>query len=485
MKLFRKARTVRTKFYVMVVLSAVILYTATLVTAHFIHSSSLETRYQNLCKTVIETTSGLIAGKDINSYTDDAYSFEYIQLDQKIDTLKSTIPDIYSIGIYKMTAEGMGTVFTTENTSANGDNISSYDRNWGRYRESFLKSEVIDDAQIMTDSGMAVAYCMPVESGNAETFYICASVLQEKIDAENMLFLKSNLFALAFVVIFIFLFVILFVERRVVRPVVKISTMVNKAANTNDSELINEIREGSVKTGNEIENIHRSLLKIYTLKSRMINAIEKSDDNSVDSVAWLIRRMDVFNSSHLDNSLQYIMVFLSEMRNKEAYKGKITDEGVENVLLAAPFHDVGKLMIPENIVNKPGKLTEEEFEIMKDHCVFGARIIQHMYIENSSESYLGLAKEIALHHHERWDGEGYPNRLKAEQIPLYVRVVSIATVFDTLLSKRAYNRAFSFKEAVATIVSEKGKLFDPALVDILLESKDKFYNAYLKIKEAE
>ena len=479
----KKDKTVKRRFYIAVVLSAVLMYVLTLAVANFIHTSSTQTRYKNLCKSVIQTVNGLIADGDMEAYINDRNSYNYIQLDQKLDGLKQTIPGIHIIGIYLMTPEGMGTVFTTENVGAGGSVITKYDSHWQKYRESFLNNEVIENAYIITDAGPAIAYCQPVLSRDNYSVYLCTSVLKERIDGENMDFLKSIVIALAGVILVILLGVFVLINVKIVNPLKKIGGIVYKAADTEESDFIDEITENYVKAGNEIENICRSLLNIYTQKTRLASSVKKADKENVESFVWLLQRMDVLNSAHLDNFLEYIMLLLAELKEDNKYAEQITRSMYGNILLAAPLHDVGKLVIPEEIVNKPGKLTDEEFELMKKHCEYGGAIISDMYASHINEGYLEYAREIALHHHEKWDGTGYPHGLKGEEIPLYVRIVTIATVFDTLVSERPYSRAFSFKEAMKVLVSEKGKLFDPDLVDVFVKSKDKVYNIYEKNKE--
>ena len=133
---------------------------------------------------------------------------------------------------------------------------------------------------------------------------------------------------------------------------------------------------------------------------------------------------------------------------------------VENILYAAPMHDLGKIGIPDRILLKPGKLDSEEWEIMKEHAIIGARIL-----EGSDAEFIKLGEVIAMCHHEKWDGTGYPYNLKGEEIPLVARIVALADVFDALSSKRAYKEAFPLEKAFAIIREGKGSHFDPKVVD--------------------
>jgi len=125
---------------------------------------------------------------------------------------------------------------------------------------------------------------------------------------------------------------------------------------------------------------------------------------------------------------------------------------------ASMLHDVGKVAIPKSVIRKPGKLTEDEFQIVKGHAKIGAKILSH-------HRWFAVACQIAQHHHEKWDGSGYPDGLKGEEIPLPARIVAVADVFDALVSRRPYKNPWSLEDAVAEIVKSKGQAFDPQVVD--------------------
>ena len=162
------------------------------------------------------------------------------------------------------------------------------------------------------------------------------------------------------------------------------------------------------------------------------------------------------------------------MRRDGIYRDQLTDEYINDVVNSAPLHDVGKIKISDTILNKPGKLTDEEFNEMKKHTLAGNEIIQQaMELVSSDSGYLKEAKNLATYHHEKWNGSGYPMGLKGEDIPLSARVMAVADVFDALVSKRSYKEPFSFEKAVSIIEEGSGNHFDPSVVKAFLEVKDK------------
>jgi putative two-component system response regulator len=156
----------------------------------------------------------------------------------------------------------------------------------------------------------------------------------------------------------------------------------------------------------------------------------------------------------------------------------LSEELVELIRLAAPFHDVGKIRIPEHILLKPGALTPEEFEVMKTHATTGARILS-----GGKLPLLRMAEEIALTHHERWDGTGYPQGLKGEAIPLSGRIVALADAFDALISVRLYRTGRSIEEAVSEIKRHAGTQFDPGVVEAFLAHSAEPWTARLRTQD--
>ena len=137
--------------------------------------------------------------------------------------------------------------------------------------------------------------------------------------------------------------------------------------------------------------------------------------------------------------------------------------------MAAAMHDIGKIKIPDRILNKPGRLTDEEYDIMKKHSIYGAEIIRKAMGDIEETDYITVAYNIARYHHERYDGKGYPDGLKGEDIPLEARVMALADVYDALISERVYKKAFSVEKAKEIILDGSGTQFDPCLVPLFLE----------------
>ena len=196
--------------------------------------------------------------------------------------------------------------------------------------------------------------------------------------------------------------------------------------------------------------------------------IESIQKNIILSVATVVEERDKSTGEHIARTEEYVRELIGKMKKLPKYS-HLNSDFYDNVMLAAPMHDIGKIKIPDAILNKPGKLTAEEYEIMKGHSAYGAEIIEKTMRDIEDEDYFEIACNIAKYHHERYDGEGYPDGLKEDEIPLEARMMALADVYDALVSERVYKEAFSEEEAVRIIEECSGTQFDPELARLFLE----------------
>ena len=191
---------------------------------------------------------------------------------------------------------------------------------------------------------------------------------------------------------------------------------------------------------------------------------------TIMSFATLAEFRDLETGAHIKRIKEYTRIIAEELKSIPKYNGIINDKYINLLVLSCPLHDIGKVGIPDSILMKKGKLTPEEFEIMKKHTVYGKQAIEAVESDTGQLSFLHLAKEIAISHHEKWDGSGYPYGLKDTKIPLSGRIVAIADVFDGLVSRRVYKPPFTLREAIDIILSGRGGHFDPEVVDVFMDN---------------
>ena len=194
----------------------------------------------------------------------------------------------------------------------------------------------------------------------------------------------------------------------------------------------------------------------------------------VFSLAKLAESRDPETGAHLERMREYSRVLAQYLATQPKYEHIIDADFIRAIYLTSPLHDIGKVGIPDNILLKPGRLTSEEFEIMKQHTTIGCNTLDAAYAACPSAEYLRLARDIANSHHEKYDGSGYPNGLKGTEIPLCGRIVALADVYDALTTKRVYKDAFSHEAAKKIIIEGLGSHFDPDVVDAFLHKEDRF-----------
>ncbi|MES2264428.1 MAG: two-component system response regulator [Pseudomonadota bacterium] len=196
-----------------------------------------------------------------------------------------------------------------------------------------------------------------------------------------------------------------------------------------------------------------------------LSEINHLQDASICVMVSLAEFRDECTGNHVRRTQEYVRLLATELARKPHYQDLLTANHIELMAKSAPLHDVGKIAIPDHILLKPGKLTADEFDIMKTHAQRGHDILlragDHM---GENGQFLALARDIALCHHEKWDGSGYPNALAGDEIPLAARLMAVADVFDALCSRRPYKEPMSSAQAAAFIADGSGKHFDPEVV---------------------
>jgi putative two-component system response regulator len=200
--------------------------------------------------------------------------------------------------------------------------------------------------------------------------------------------------------------------------------------------------------------------------SNMQNAV-------IVGMANLIESRDKSTGQHVKNTQVYVEMIANALYEKGLFKNVLTEEYKNNMIKAAPLHDVGKIKVPDAILTKPGKLTEEEFERIKTHVTEGAKIIDDILGDVEEPEYLEVARDIAKYHHEKWNGTGYPEGLTGEDIPLCARVMAIADVFDALYEDRVYKRGIRpLSLTMQYIEDDRGNHFDPEITDVFMGLKE-------------
>jgi putative two-component system response regulator len=227
------------------------------------------------------------------------------------------------------------------------------------------------------------------------------------------------------------------------------------------------------------ENLKKNNIE---LMQELIN----TQDITIVALAKLAEFRDPETGEHLERMREYAKAIAKELKKKDKYKEYITPKYIENIYKSTPLHDIGKVGIPDDVLLKPGKLTPEEFEVMKRHSEIGGDAISSATkLTGMKQSFLDMGKDIAYHHHEKWNGKGYPKGLAGEVIPLTARITALADVYDALTSKRVYKEAFSHEKSRSIVIEESGEAFDPEIVEAFINIENDFKAIRREYKDKE
>lgn len=204
-----------------------------------------------------------------------------------------------------------------------------------------------------------------------------------------------------------------------------------------------------------------------------LHEISRYHSEMVMGFATLVESKDGSTGGHIKRTTEYVKLLANELRKRGYYREVLTKDYIQNLCQAAPMHDIGKIAVPDVVLQKPGRLTDEEFGIIKKHTVDGGRIIEETFGNLGNDEYSKMAYNVAKYHHEKWNGKGYPEGLKQQEIPLCARIMAVADVFDAVSEKRCYRDAMPLDQCFDIIRSGSGQDFDPIIAEVFLDSREK------------
>ncbi|MEW6078871.1 MAG: HD domain-containing phosphohydrolase [Thermodesulfobacteriota bacterium] len=223
--------------------------------------------------------------------------------------------------------------------------------------------------------------------------------------------------------------------------------------------------------------IIRDITTRKTMEQKLLDSyenIKQTQTMTILGLAKLAEYRDQNTGEHLERIMAYTKTLTEQLQHSPRYAEYVTPEYIEDIYISSMLHDIGKVGIPDDILLKPGPLTSDEYEIVKEHSKLGGDALRAVELQVKGKSFLTIGKQICYFHHERWDGKGYPVGLTREEIPLAARIVAVADVYDALTSDRVYKKAISHEDAMDIIIKEKGRQFDPEIVDALLIAESRF-----------
>lgn len=424
----------------------------------------------------------------VDSYIEKGRAAEgYADTLKVLEQICHSSDDIKYMYAYQFREDGVRVVFDvdTEDTIADRPGVVlAYDKSFEDLLPGVLFGQPVDPVITKDEYGWLLSVYEPLyNSAGKCVCYVAVDIEMSQIVSNTQIYLTKQISLFLGFFIMVLAFGLWLADYNIIYPLNAMSHGANAFAYTSTqerNESVERIKGLAIHTGDEIENLYNAYsqtteesMQYMTDIRKKSKQIDKLQGGLLMVLADIIESRDKCTGDHIRKTAEYTKIILERLKEKGEFKDKLTDEYIANVFRAAPLHDIGKINVPDAVLNKPDRLTDEEFKIMQGHTTAGYEIILRA-IENMEETgYLQQAKHMAHSHHEKWDGSGYPNHLVGEKIPLSARIMAVADVFDALVSRRSYKEPFSFEKAMSIIEEGAGKHFDPQIVAAFVESKDK------------
>lgn len=464
-----------------------IAFVTTFISAVFFKNFAME-HYTISGRALARSAASMIDGDRVEAYLNgEGDSADYRFTSQKLKELMDSEDFIEYVYAYQVKEDGAHVVFDFDTDFMAGDELGdviSYEDAFEDQYDDMLAGKPLESVTTSDEYGWLLISYEPVYDSDGNTVcYACCDINIEDILQTEMSYLGKALslflgFFLMIMVLFIWFF-----EFHLTYPIAAMTFATDGFdfnSNEDLAESVQRLADINITTNDEIEKLYGVLVGTITEtvgyfdklqeKSRQI---EKMQSDLIYILADLVESRDKYTGDHIKKTASYVELMLELLKEDKIYPELVNDEYIHDVINCAPLHDVGKIKVPDAILNKPARLTDEEFEEMKKHTIAGRRIVESAKQLSGDSSYLDEALNMAAYHHEKWDGSGYPEGLKGEDIPLSARIMAIADVFDALLSKRSYKEGFSFEKAMSIIEEGKGTHFDPVLTEVFMKHRDR------------
>ncbi len=415
-------------------------------------------------------------------------SENYRYTKERLERILTSSSEIAFLYVYKMEPEGFRVIFdidTPEVPAEKAGTLIPYDKAFEPYIPQLLKGEKVEPVITNDEYGYLLTAATPVyNSDGVCTCYAIADVDMEKLSQDWRSFLVEMISVFMGFFVLLCTFTIWLTDYNIIIPINSIAKSMDKLSHTEDDqesmdEDVKMFRTLGIHTGDELENLYLSACSMTKNQAEQMRSIRrlsestaKLQDGLIITMADLVENRDSDTGAHVQKTSAYVKIIVQGLKKKGYYPEKITPKFISDVVRSAPLHDVGKINIPDEVLNKPGKLTDEEYEIMKTHTTAGKAILEKAISTVEGDNYLKEARNMAAYHHERWDGKGYPDGMHGEVIPLSARIMAVADVFDALSSPRVYKPAFPLEKALAIIEEGRGTQFDPKCVEVFMDSLD-------------
>ena len=483
-----RGRSLRSKFILLISIAMVIIAALTTgISFRLFHEETVKEQTE-MADSILNVAVDMIDGDKVPEYIAKGRAVEgYDETEAGIRSLQLSSEKVQYVYVYQILEDGCHVVFDLEEDGTSGEEpgaVIDFDQAFAPYLPQLLAGQEIEPVISDETYGWLLTIYKPVYDSNGKCVcYVAADISMDELMSTELGFLAKIISLFLGIFLLIVAIVLNHVDYSTIFPINTMTMAARKFAVDSEEgrkESIKYIEEMDIQTGDEIEDLYHAFSRTtqdmvqYVDDVQEKNAtISRMQNNLIEVMADMVESRDQYTGDHVKKTAAYAEIILDEMKKEGIYEDQLTDTFVEDVIHSAPLHDVGKIQVSDTILNKPGKLTDEEFKEMQNHTLAGKEIIESAVDAVSDAGYLNEAKNLATYHHEKWNGKGYPYGISGEEIPLSARVMAVADVFDALVSKRSYKEGFPIEKALDIIREGIGTHFDPMVAQAFLNAEDR------------
>lgn len=494
-------RSLLKKVVVMVIVAEILLGALASITGYILYSKASIGEYFDIAKGVSKAISVIVDGDRIDEFLEKGRAAEgYNDIEKSLYKIKEIFPHVMYLYIYRIMEDGSHVVFDLEakdhedlkavKANQPGD-VTEFDEAFADVKENLIRGEKVEPRVSDDEYGWLITSYEPLlDSEGKPVAQIGVDLLMSDVSADQAKFfikLLSVFFGLSIIIMSV---VLELVNRGIVYPVnrmaaASIQFAYNLEKGVERGSSLKEIEDLKIHTFDEIEYLYKAIMKMGGDSLSYIDQLNKQTERITNmqeeiivNFAEMVEARDISTGNHVKKTAFYVEAIAKELQKEGKFKDILTDSYIKVLKRSAPLHDIGKIAISDLILNKPGRFTDDEFKIMQSHTTEGKNILTKIETNASDmdEGYLKESIEMANFHHEKWDGTGYPAKIKGEEIPLAARIMAVADVFDALVAERVYKKSFPYEKAMEIITEGSGKAFDPVVVEAFTHISKELYD---------
>ena len=452
----------------------------------------LVTQCSNICGDVASLMIPQIDADRIDEYLEDGEAAKgYTSTEEELYEILDNAEKIKYMYVYDIREDGCHVVFDLDSDGLKGEEpgtIVNFDDSFPYLKEVVAGKEIPPIITNDTYGWLLTVYKPIVDSSGEVAAYAAADIDMKDVKTSTYIFLIKIVSLLFGMMIIISMFALWYTDKTLLGPM----GIIEKQAREFDYDGIkkgNRVRDHHVvESGDELEEIFKAMCRTEDTIADYLTALNQKNleislmqRNIIYTLANMVENRDENTGGHIERTAKYVRLIGEKLKAEGIYAEIVNDEYIERLCDSAPLHDIGKIKISDAVLNKPGKLTPEEFNIMKTHATEGSRVLKQSLTGIEDESWLSVAIDMAQYHHEKWSGKGYPEGKSGNDIPLCARIMAVSDVFDALVSEHSYKKAYTFETAMEIIRKDSGSHFDPEIVKAFIASEKEIQEIMKKV----